>query len=163
MAEQNPRAHLVELIEDFNTAMLATRSADGTLHARPMAVQKVEETGDVVFCAALDSAKIDELQQDARVAVLFQGKTKYVSLSGTAKVDRDRVRIHKLWKEDWKIWFPEGKDDPNLCLVDVDVTEGEFWDTSGAKGIRYMFDAAKAYVKGEAPPERRDQNAKIAL
>lgn len=163
MAEQDPRAHLVDLIEDFSTAMLATRSADGTVHARPMAVQKVEGDGDLVFCAALDSKKIAELRQDSRVAVVFQGKTKYVSLSGTAKVDRDRARIHAMWKEDWKVWFPDGKDDPNLCLVDVSVTEGEYWDASGAQGIKYLFDAAKAYITGEAPKDSKDRNAKVAL
>jgi general stress protein 26 len=163
MGEQNPREHLVELIKDFGIAMLATTSADGTVRARPMAVQKVEATGDVVFCAALDSAKVAELQQDARVAVIFQGKTKFVSLSGTARVDRDRARIHRLWKEDWKVWFPEGKDDPNLCLVDVDPIEGEYWDNSGANGIRYIVNAAKAYVRGETPDSTKDQNAKVPL
>jgi general stress protein 26 len=128
-----------------------------------MAVQKVEDDGDVVFCTALDSGKIADLQIDPRVTVVFQGKTKYASLSGVATVDRDRARIHALWKEDWKIWFPAGKDDPNLCLVDVDVTSGEYWDNSGTRGIRYIVNAAKAYIRGDTPEERKDQNAKVSL
>lgn len=163
MANHDEREHLIDLIEDFDTAMLATMGADGTVHARPMAVQKVEENGDVVFCAGLDTPKIDELQRDPRVAVVFQGKSKYVSLSGTCTIDRDRARIHAMWKEDWKIWFPDGKDDPNLCLLDVHATEGEFWDASGARGLKYIFKAAKAYVTGEHPRESEDQNAKVSL
>jgi len=163
MADHDEREHLLELIKDFDTAMLATTGADGTVHARPMAVQKVGPDGDLVFCAGLDTLKIEELRRDARVAVIFQGKTKYISLSGTCTIDRDRTRIHALWKEDWKIWFPGGKDDPNLCLLDVNATEGEFWDASGMKGIKYLFKAAKAYIKGEHPTESKDQNAKVAL
>jgi len=158
----DPRVHLTDLIKDFDTAMLATRGGDGHVRARPMAVQEVDEGGDLVFCAGLDSPKIDELRQDPRVAVILQGKTKYASLSGTATVDRDRERIHAMWKEDWKIWFPGGKDDPNLCLIDVQVTDGEYWDNSGARGVRYIVEAAKAYVKGESPQER-DQHAKVSL
>jgi general stress protein 26 len=163
MADDDPRVHLIDLIKDFGTAMLATRSADGTVRARPMAVQEVQADGDLVFCAGLDSAKIDELQKEPRVGVILQGKTKYASLSGTARIDRDRARIHALFKEDWKIWFPGGKDDPNLCLIHVDVTEGEYWDNSGARGVRYIVEAAKAYVKGESPKESKDQNAKVSL
>jgi general stress protein 26 len=163
MADHDERAHLIELIEDFDIAMLATTGADGTVHARPMAVQKVEANGDLVFCTGLDTLTVEELHRDARVAVVFQGKTKYASLSGTCTIDRDRSRIHALWKEDWKVWFPEGKDDPNLCLLDVNATEGEFWDASGMKGIKYLFKAAKAYLTGEHPRESKDQNAKVAL
>ena len=163
MADHDPRVHLMDLIKDFGTAMLATRSADGTVRARPMAVQEVKEDGDIVFCAGLDSPKVDELSQDPRVAVVLQGKTKYASLSGFASVDRNRARIHALWKEDWKIWFPDGPDDPNLCLIDVEITDGEYWDNSGARGVRYLVEAAKAYVKGESPKESDDQNAKVSL
>lgn len=163
MAEHDPREHLVEIVEDFGTAMLVTTSSDGTSHARPMAVQKVEEDGDLVFCTALDSPKVAELQTNPRVTVVLQSKTKYASLSGTATVDRNRARIHALWKEDWKIWFPDGPDDPNLCLLDVEVTAGEYWDNSGARGIRYMVNAAKAYVRGESPETSERENAKVTL
>ena len=163
MADQDPRVHLIDLIKDFDTAMLATRSDDGTVRARPMAVQEVNARGGLVFCAGLDSPKIDELHADPRVGVILQGKTKYASLSGNATIDRDRSRIHAMWKEDWKIWFPGGKNDPNLCLIDVDVTEGEYWDNSGARGVRYIVEAAKAYVSGDSPKEARDQNAKVSL
>jgi general stress protein 26 len=163
MADQDPRVHLIDLIKDFDTAMLATRCADGTVRARPMAVQEVKADGDLVFCAGLDSPKVLELQQDPRVAVILQGKTEYASLSGVASVDRNRARIHSMWKADWKIWFPDGPDDPNLCLIDIEITDGEYWDNSGARGVRYIVEAAKAYVKGDSPRESKDQNAKVSL
>ncbi|MBK6532914.1 MAG: pyridoxamine 5'-phosphate oxidase family protein [Deltaproteobacteria bacterium] len=40
--------------------------------------------------------------------------------------------------------FPEGKDDPNLCLVVLHPDEAEFWDMSGPKGIRYLSSSGRA-------------------
>jgi len=44
------------------------------------------------------------------------------------------------------VWFPEGKNDPNLCILRIDAREGEFWDNSGAKGMKMLYEAAKAFV-----------------
>ena len=49
-----------------------------------------------------------------------------------------------------KVYFPEGKDDPNLCLAVLHPEEVEYWDMTGPKGIRYLFEAAKALLSGEA-------------
>jgi general stress protein 26 len=163
MAEKDPRAHLIEMIEDFGTAMLVTSSADGTIHSRPMAVQQVKRDGGIVFCTALDSPKVEEMKADPRVAVIFQGKTQFVTVSGLVEIDRNRKRIHDLWKADWKVWFPDGPDDPNLCLLDVEPIEGEYWDNSGARGIRYVINAAKAVVQGKSPKETTENNAKVSL
>ena len=54
------------------------------------------------------------------------------------------------------MWFPEGKDDPDLCLIEFHPSEGEYWDERGALGAKFIVDAAKAYLSGEeitTPPE----------
>ena len=165
MADQDkdPREHLLDILEDFDTAMLVTRSPDGRLHGRPMDIAEVTKTGEIWFCSAIDSGKVAELTAEPEVAVAIQGKTKWLSLSGRARVSTDRQRIAQLWKEDWKIWFPDGPSDPNLCLVAIDPSEGEWWDNSGTRGLKFAFEAVKAYVKGEAMPDQKEQNAKVLL
>ena len=54
-----------------------------------------------------------------------------------------------MWKEAWKIWFPIGKSDPNIALLKFTAHEGEYWDNAGMQGLKYVYDAAKAYVTGE--------------
>ena len=59
--------------------------------------------------------------------------------------------VERLWKEPWKVWFPRGKSDPSIAILRFDADHGELWDAAGLRGVRYAFEAAKAYVRGETP------------
>lgn len=37
------------------------------------------------------------------------------------------------------------------CDLRFDADHGEFWNAAGLRGVRYAFEAAKAYVRGETP------------
>lgn len=158
----NPREHLLELLKSFDTAMLATRTSDGALRARPMALAEVTDGGLVHVAAGLNDPKVAEIEADAHVGLFMQSKTQWVSISGRARVVRDRALIERLWSETWRVWNPGGKDDPNLCVLEIDPSEGEYWDTAGARGVRFLVEAAKAYVTGTVPPPG-DGNAKVPL
>ena len=97
------------------------------------------------------SAKVDELGRDGHVVVTMQSRTKFVSLSGKAAVVDDRAKLARLWKAEWKVWFPGGKDDPDVVLLRVHGNAGEYWDNSGASGIKYLIEAGRAYLAGEKP------------
>jgi general stress protein 26 len=161
--DENPRAHLIELLKDFDTAMLVTRSMSGSMHGRPMDVAEITDAGELWFAAGLDSGKIAEIRTNPEVMVAIQGKTKWISVTGRAHISTDRQQIARLWKPDWKIWFPDGPNDPNLCLVAVEPIEGEWWDSSGTRGIKFAIEAVKAYVKGEAMPDQKEHNARVHL
>jgi general stress protein 26 len=160
--------HLVELIKDFDTAMLVTRTEDDSLRSRPLAIADVSQDGDgegyMYFATAIDSGKVHEVEHDPHVNVVLQDGRRFVSISGIARVVRDRALIDRLYAEDWKVWFPKGKDDPSLALLEVDATAAEYWDNSGAKGLRYLYEAVSAYVHGrKAETVDEQQNAKVDL
>ena len=165
MTEESPRQHLYELIEDFSNAMLVTRGSDGGMHARPIAVAKVEDDGEIFFSTGIDTPKVAEIEADPQVLVTFQGKSTFATVRGRARVLRNKALIDKLWSESWRVWFPGGKDDPTLCLLAVAPLDGELWDASGLNGIRYAFDAAKAYLTGTRPDRDDDpqQHTKVKL
>ncbi len=71
--------------------------------------------------------------------------------------------IDRLWSEPWRVWFPDGKDDPNLVLLKVEPTGGEYWDNSGLEGMKYVFEGLKAVLKGERPETDATQHAKVAM
>lgn len=161
------RTRFLEQLKRFDTAMLVTH-VDGRLRSRPMAVAEVGADGRVTFATSIASPKVDELAADAEVNVAMQSATHYLSLTGRGRVVRDRALIERLWSEAWKVWFPKGKDDPDLCLIQVDPEEGEFWDQSGGKGLRMMWAAAKAYVTGTKVDDQNgvspgEQHAKVRL
>lgn len=160
-----PDSKLRELLDEFGVAMLVTRTADGSLRARPMALADADPDGTLWFATDRHSGKVDELDYDPHVAVTMQSKLKYVSLSGTARTVDDRAKLSQLWKAEWKVWFPGGKDDPNVVLLRVDGSAGEYWDNSGVSGLKYLIQAGKALLTGDRPAVGDDPkvHAKVAL
>ncbi len=157
------REHLFELTKHFKAAMLISHQQDGSLHARPMAVAELKPDADAYFSTSIESPKIAEIEADPRVLITFQGRNEFASIEGTATVVRDRALIDRLWAEDWRLWFPEGKNDPNLCILKVSAQRGEYWDTSGVQGIKFLFEGMKAIIQGRQPVKSAAQNAKVEL
>jgi general stress protein 26 len=154
------RDHLFAVLDEFDTAMLVTKEPNGELRGRPMAI--AGRRGDTLYFATdQHSPKVDELGADPLVAVVCQSKRRFLSLSGRARVTRDRALVDEMWSEGWKVWFPNGKDDPELVLLEFDPDEGAYWDESGTKGLRYLFRAASAYVTGNAPGAGADEAGKV--
>jgi general stress protein 26 len=164
MTEAEKRAHLREVMADFDTAMLVTRSESGP-RARPLAVARSadgEPEGVLYFPTSISSPKVQEIADDPLVCVTMQDKRRFVSVSGTAQIKRDRRLVSSLWTDAWRVWFPEGKDDPDLCLVAVIPTAAEYWDQTGGKGLAYLFEAARSLMEGKTPdPDDDRQNAKV--
>lgn len=161
---RDKREHLVDLLKDFDTAMLVTHSSGEAIRARPMRLVQVQDDGSVLFVTSRQGGAASEISRTSEVAVTVQGKTKFASLSGRAKLDADRGRIAELWQEAWKVWFPQGKDDPNIVLLEFDAVDGEYWDNAGTKGIEFVVRAAKAYLAGERMSQTGDdQHAKVPL
>jgi general stress protein 26 len=157
--------HLYDLVKHFGTALVITRRSDGEVHARPMAVAQLQAGLDAYFTTSIDSPKVAEIEADPRVAIAFQRTSEDAVVYGKATIVRDRALIHKLWSESWRLWFPGGKDDPSICLIRVDAEKGEYWDRSGAEGIKFLFEAGKSILQGRKPNVDNDpkQHARVRL
>lgn len=112
-------------------------AAAGSSESRPMAVQKVDEQGALWFVSASDSHKNEEVERDPVVHLYFQASahTGFLSLTGTARVFRDRSLIEELWQPIMKTWFTEGIDDPRITAIRVTPTAGYYWDTKHGRAV----------------------------
>lgn len=160
-AEQ--RTRLREILDDAGTVMLVTRDRSGASHIRPMAIAKVDDDGTIYLSTSIKTHKVDEIQADSRVDLVFQGKVQFATVSGTAAIRRDRELVNELWKDSWKLWFPEGKDDPDITILVISPDRGEYWDQSGLTGISFLFRAAKAYVTGKGMEYKAEGHGKVSL
>jgi len=144
---------VADLIRGIRVAMLTSVDADGELHSRPMATQDIDFDGTLWFFTAADSEKADELGRDARVAVSYADErvSRYVSLSGAARVVRDREKMRDLWKPLLKAWFPKGLEDPELALLEVTITGGEYWDAPSSRLVR-LAGMVKGALTGSGMP-----------
>lgn len=149
---QTAVAEVAALIEGTEVVMFTTRNGEGRLVSRPLAVRKVPFDGSAWFLTSLDSAKIGEIEADPRVNLAYVNARHgaYVSIDGRAYVSVDRARIAALWSDVLDaLFFPAGKDDPNLVALRVDADTVEAW-TSASTAVGRAFDFVKATLAGDS-------------
>ena len=146
-----PREKLFDLVKDFDTSVLVTRSANGEMRGRPMSLAEVSKTDGIWFATSADSTMVDDIASDPHVCLSMQSKQQFVSLSGLGTVHADRQRIDQLWQATWKIWFPLGKDDPSIRLIQVTPTSGDYWDMGGKNRWQVLWEMGEAYCLNRQP------------
>ena len=160
--QQEAITKLISLIEKIEFAMMTTIDTDGVLRSRPMATQKTEIDGDLYFFTSDKTHKAEEIERDNRVNLSFAEPRDnvYVSVSGTASISHDRAKMEELWNPALKAWFPDGLDTPGICLLKVNVEQGEYWDSPSSTLVH-----AVGFVKALVTGKRADggENEKINL
>ena len=158
-ADDTSREQLWSLIKDIKFAMFTTRHANGHLHARPMTTQNLSVDEDDrlwFFMSRGDSALID-LGSEAEVNLSYADTDhhNYVSVSGKARPVEDLVKTRSLWSRAADLWFPGGASDPDLALVQVQISHAHYWNTRDNK-MTQLYKLAKAVVTGKSPKQMGD-------
>ena len=160
--QQEAYKQLAEKIKDIKTAMFVTADENGELRSRPMRHQTMDDDGTIWFFTNAPSGKTNEIKQDAHINLSYANPDdqKFVSVSGTAQIVKDQAKIDELWSPELKAWFPDGKNDPNVALIRVTPTKGEYWDSPN-NVIIHVFGLAKALVTGKT--YEPGDNQKVSL
>jgi general stress protein 26 len=125
---------LAKLMKKIDVAMLVTVGQGGYLVSRPLSTQTAQFDGERIwFMTEADSPKVAEIRRNGKVNVAYASKdaSTYISAAGDAVVRRDQALIDAFWNDAMKAFFPKGKDDPNLTLIEVAVRTIEYWDGPG--------------------------------
>lgn len=121
---------LTELIEGIETAMLTTIGKNRHLVSRPLRTQQIGDDGALWFITNRHSCKADEIKMHPQVNVAYASASAntYISVAGKASLVFDKARIHQLWSPAMDVFYPEGKDDPEICLLKVEMESAEYWE-----------------------------------
>ncbi len=139
-----------QLVKDVNVCMFTTISDNLDLFSRPMVTTDVDDDGNAWFFTNEFSEKVHEISRDNNVYLIYSNpkSNTYVYVKGTCTVVVDKSRIEKLWTPTLKAWFPEGADDPKLCLLKVVTDEAYYWNHSSSK-MSLFFNQLKAIANKE--------------
>ncbi len=143
---------LREMIKDIDFCMLTTVDENNNLHSRPMSLNgEVDQEGNLWFFTSATSHKVFEINRTPKCNASFAQPDdhRYVSISGTAELVRDRQKIEELWKPELKAWFPKGTEDPDLALLRVVIEKAEYWDSPGG-AVAQAVSFVSALIKGES-------------
>lgn len=118
---------LNDLLDGERIAMLVT--ADH--RARPMMVLD-NERDRLWFLTSKAVDWVERLKDEERVTLTLADTDDalFVSLTGTIGTTTDQAKLDELWNPAMDAWF-DGREDPNLVALHVDVVDGEWWDGPG--------------------------------
>lgn len=140
LERKNAVEKLQQLTKGENTCMFCTYGSANELQSRPMTLLKVDDEGNLWFMSDKSSKKNHAISENSAVAIFYldTGKEKYLSLRGTAKILFDKKIIEELWNPFAKIWFQDGKDDPNISIIKVTPDQAHYWDTKHGKMVEFI-------------------------
>jgi general stress protein 26 len=103
-----------EMIKGIRIAMLATVTPEGTIHSRPMATQRADFKGELLFLTRQESSKTDDIAHQSQVTLTCADSKgcRFVSLSGRAERSKDRATVHELWSPLYKAGFRRARTTP---------------------------------------------------
>ena len=142
---------LREMVKEIDFCMLTTVDESGDLRSRPMSSNgDIDPDGDIWFFTSASSHKVTEIEKLPKVNLSFADaeNQRYISISGTAQLVRDRNKIDELWRPEFKMWFPEGKDDPDIALLRVSLEKAEYWD-SPSSTVGFVLSFVSSLVTGK--------------
>jgi general stress protein 26 len=141
---------LQELVGSVKTGMLVTSGKSGRNTTRPMAVVDTDNSGNLWFFADRNSNKVRDIEEDQQVQVIFAhpGKDTFIAVHGRANIETDARYLAEKWNPLIKAWFPQGIEDPALCLIRIKTDEAQYWDTNATK-VGSMIKIAVSAVTGK--------------
>lgn len=147
-----------EKISDIKFTMLVTRNEAGEMRARPFTTQAAGKEGAVWFLSRTDSDAVKEIAHDATVLLCYAdtAENRFISTAGHATLSQKRADVDALWKPADKLFFPEGKDDPALVVVRVDISRADIWDSEKSRMEKLMIIAKAAAGMNADPRELGD-------
>lgn len=96
-----------------------------------------------------DLAKSGESRAAAEYIVSSDEKSIYARIDGHLSAVTNPTELDKLWNAIAGAWFEDGKQDPDVQLIRLDLTEAEVWATDG--GAKFLYEVGKAHVTGDKP------------
>ena len=117
------------IVDSVEFPLLVTRGLDGFPQVRPMTLLRRDET-TLWFATSRRSAKVAQVLEDPRVAVLFANTERfnYATLFGRAQLVEDETRRRTHWRDTWRDDWPAGPSDEDYVLLAVTGERGTYYD-----------------------------------
>jgi general stress protein 26 len=132
------------------TAAVTTRTADGALHSRPLAVLDDDFDGVLRFFTQDPSAKTADIAAHPEVNVSIGDGKGWVSLAGTATVSHEAAVLDRYWNAWADAYFDGGRADPSAAILEVTVDTLEYWDLR-KPAVAQLFEVLKGVVTKSEP------------
>ena len=78
------------------------------------------------------------------------------------RTEVDRAKVHVLWSPLYAAWWPAGKDDPDIALLEVSIDRAEYWDSPSGKVVQ-LLGIVKAAITGREQQRDEREHGEVDL
>lgn len=107
-----------EFVKSNPVSHLATVDNDKP-DIRVMYCPRIDEDLTVWFSTSAASNKARQIMSNPEIAVEFYADGKMLKILGSAEVLNDQATKDELWEEDWTRYWPNGREDPDYCVIKI--------------------------------------------
>nr|WP_309501832.1 pyridoxamine 5'-phosphate oxidase family protein [uncultured Roseovarius sp.] len=133
--------------EKITAGMLSAAGAP----PRPMAHQVSKDDKALWFITAQGTDIADAARAGSKaqhILACAHGQL-YAAIDGRLSVEANNEKLDELWSPMAAIWFDDGREDADICLVRFTPEKAEIWATDGKP--KALYELAKAAVTDETP------------
>jgi len=134
-------------LDGLRAGMLSTPSAP----PRPMAHSIVENDTALWFVTAdgTDIAQAAAKGEHCQFIAACPETQLYAAIDGELSVEKSEAKLDQIWSPMAAVWFDEGRQDDDICLVCMRPTKAEVWATDG--DAKSLFEFARASLMDDTP------------
>ena len=149
---ENQRAKLFEHLDEVRAGMLGVEGSGQ--HMQPMTHFADPEEAVLWFLTGLDTDLVRSVGQGAQAHFCLVGKNQdfYACMSGPLEQVEDREKLTELWSPVASAWFPDGIDDPKVCLLRMTLQEAALW-TATDSALVFGFEVLRANLSDDRQPD----------
>jgi general stress protein 26 len=101
---------------------------DNQPFSRVMWTVKVDDDFTFWYTSAASSQKMRQLEKNPAVCLTMYDRGRDARVFGHASLVTDAELKNHLWKDEWKVYFSGGKDDPEYQVVRIQAKKVEYRD-----------------------------------
>ena len=148
----NPREALRDYLAKVRAGMLGVRGSEQ--HMQPMTHYPDWDQDRIWFLTSRQTDLVRSLTPGApaEFCVTDEGHGFDASLRGLLTEDLNREKLDEYWSSVAAAWFKGGKEDPDLTMLRLDLTDAALWGSSNSL-IKFGVEILKANLNEEETPD----------
>jgi general stress protein 26 len=129
MSKKLTLATVSEKMRKLDICMLTTKTSRGLVTSRPMSNNgDVEYDGNSWFFTFDKTRTVKDISENPQVNLGFNGpKDLFISLTGKAKLVKNKATMAEHWLDELNRWFPQGLETPGIIMIHVKAKRIKFW------------------------------------
>jgi len=128
-----------EAMKDIDFCTLSTRTADGSIGARPMSNNRsVDYVGDSWFFTYENRQMVRDIEQNANIGVTYMSNPGmlgllakpgiFIHVEARATLVKDQRVFEAHWDRGLNRWFKQGIDTPGVVMIQATARRIHYWD-----------------------------------